>query len=208
MPYTLAKFFLWGLLMALAGGGVGWLLRSLSYRGKVASLRAGGIDPVEVDRLRGRVANLEPIVIERDRLRMELADVRGSTGGELGFSGAEDVTQPIARVSAGPWGTTTAPPPDMTRPAGSMLPPPPLSAAAPAPLGEPLLGRSLSLDPLSAPESLSEPTGTEPTGTERPWTEAEPTAVSPKSDPVRVGTIMATMPVRFEARLPATMSGT
>ena len=69
MPYTLAKFFLWGLLMALAGGGVGWLLRSLSYRGKVPSLRAGGIDPVEVDRLRGRVANLEPIVIERDRLR-------------------------------------------------------------------------------------------------------------------------------------------
>ena len=86
MPYTLAKFFLWGLLMAVAGGIVGWLLRSLKCRGEVARARAVTIDETELERLRGRVANLEPLVAERDRLRMELADVRGSSAGALGFS--------------------------------------------------------------------------------------------------------------------------
>ncbi len=86
MPYTLAKFFLWGLLMALAGGIVGWMLRSLKCRAEVARARAITIDEVELDRLRGRLANLEPVVAERDRLRMELADVRGSSAGALGFS--------------------------------------------------------------------------------------------------------------------------
>jgi predicted flap endonuclease-1-like 5' DNA nuclease len=86
VPYTLAKFFLWGLLMALAGGIVGWLLRSLKCRGEVARARTVTIDETELERLRGRVANLEPLVAERDRLRMELADVRGSSAGALGFS--------------------------------------------------------------------------------------------------------------------------
>lgn len=86
MPYTLAKFFLWGLLMALAGGVVGWLLRSLKCRGEVAAARATTVDEPELERLRGRVANLEPVVAERDRLRIKLADVRGSSAGALGFS--------------------------------------------------------------------------------------------------------------------------
>ena len=86
MPYTLAKFFLWGLLMACAGGTVGWLLRSLKCRGEVARAQTVTIDETELERLRGRVANLEPLVAERDRLRMELADVRGSSAGALGFS--------------------------------------------------------------------------------------------------------------------------
>lgn len=90
MPYTLAKFFLWGLLMALAGGIVGWLLRSLKCRAEVARARAVTVDEGELDRLRGRVANLEPLVGERDRLRMELADVRGSSAGALGFSAVSE----------------------------------------------------------------------------------------------------------------------
>lgn len=85
MPYTLAKFFLWGLLMALAGGVIGWLLRSLTARVQLAAARRTTVDQTELDRLRGRLANLEPVVAERDRLRMELADVRGSTAGALGF---------------------------------------------------------------------------------------------------------------------------
>ena len=88
MPYTLAKFFLWGLLMALAGGIVGWLLRSLKARTDLARSRRTTVDESEVERLRGRLANLEPVVAERDRLRMELADVRGSSAGALGFSSA------------------------------------------------------------------------------------------------------------------------
>jgi len=90
VPYTLAKFFLWGLLMALAGGIVGWLLRSLKCRAEVARARAVTVDEGELDRLRGRVANLEPLVGERDRLRMELADVRGSSAGALGFSAVSE----------------------------------------------------------------------------------------------------------------------
>jgi predicted flap endonuclease-1-like 5' DNA nuclease len=86
VPYTLAKFFFWGLLMALAGGVIGWLLRSLTCRAEVARAKAITVDNDELDRLRGRLANLEPVVAERDRLRMELADVRGSSAGALGFA--------------------------------------------------------------------------------------------------------------------------
>jgi len=86
VPYTLAKFFFWGLLMALAGGVIGWLLRSLTCRAEVARATAVTDDNDELNRLRGRLANLEPAVAERDRLRMELADVRGSSAGALGFA--------------------------------------------------------------------------------------------------------------------------
>lgn len=92
MPYTLAKFFIWGLLMAFAGGIVGWLLRSLKARTDGTGPPRSTIDESEVDRLRGRLANLEPVVAERDRLRMELADVRGSSAGALGFSSAPEIS--------------------------------------------------------------------------------------------------------------------
>jgi predicted flap endonuclease-1-like 5' DNA nuclease len=72
--------------MALAGGAIGWLLRSLTCRAEVARAKAITVDNDELDRLRGRLANLEPAVAERDRLRMELADVRGSSAGALGFA--------------------------------------------------------------------------------------------------------------------------
>jgi predicted flap endonuclease-1-like 5' DNA nuclease len=72
--------------MALAGGVIGWLLRSLKSRAEVAAVRSTTVDQSELERLRGRVANLEPVVAERDRLRIKLADVRGSSAGALGFS--------------------------------------------------------------------------------------------------------------------------
>jgi predicted flap endonuclease-1-like 5' DNA nuclease len=86
VPYTLAKFFLWGFLMALAGGVIGWLLRSLTCRAEISRAKAITVDNDELDRLRGRLANLGPAVAERDRLRIELADVRGSSAGALGFT--------------------------------------------------------------------------------------------------------------------------
>ena len=96
MPYTLAKFFLWGLLMALAGGVVGWLLRSLKARTDLARRQTVPVDASESDRVR---SELELAVAERDRLRMELADVRGSSAGALGFSTALDTsTVPVEPV--------------------------------------------------------------------------------------------------------------
>ncbi len=90
-------FFLWGLLMTLVGVVVGWLLRSLRsrFRSGDSESRTGSTttaagaaqaDGTDVAELQARVAELEPVVAERDRLRMELADVRGSSVGALGFA--------------------------------------------------------------------------------------------------------------------------
>jgi len=76
MLYTLLKFLGWGILLALIGGFVGWALRSLKCRGEVARARATTVDSEEVDRMRHRLANLEHVVAERDRLRMQVADLR------------------------------------------------------------------------------------------------------------------------------------
>jgi predicted flap endonuclease-1-like 5' DNA nuclease len=82
MPYTLVKGLVWVVLALLIGGVLGWLLRSLRSRRQVARARAAaaaeigsphaGLPPEvtsELERLRIRVAELEPIVVERDRLR-------------------------------------------------------------------------------------------------------------------------------------------
>lgn len=75
--------------MALAGGIVGWLLGSLKTRTDLARPQTLPIDASESDRVR---SELESAVAERDRLRMELADVRGSSAGALGFSSALDTS--------------------------------------------------------------------------------------------------------------------
>jgi predicted flap endonuclease-1-like 5' DNA nuclease len=131
VPYTLAKFFLWGLLMALAGGVVGWLLRSLKARTDLARLQTPPVDASEVDRLR---SELEPVVAERDRLRMELADVRGSSAGALGFS---------ATVA------TSIIPPDAVDPA-KITEPVELDLDAAADV----LGKQVALDALTAVEGI------------------------------------------------------
>lgn len=76
MLYTLLKFLGWGALLAFIGGCIGWALRSLKCRGEVARARATTVDTDEVERMRHRLANLEHVVAERDRLRIQLADVR------------------------------------------------------------------------------------------------------------------------------------
>lgn len=76
MFYTLLKFLGWGVLLAVIGGCVGWALRALKGRGDLAQARRAGVDVDEVERMRHRLANLEQVVAERDRLRMQIADMR------------------------------------------------------------------------------------------------------------------------------------
>lgn len=60
VAYTLAMFFLWGVAMAVAGGVIGWMLRSLRRRREVVELRAR-IDELEAAaRKRGPTPGLPP----------------------------------------------------------------------------------------------------------------------------------------------------
>ena len=77
MPYTLAIFFLWGLVMALIGVGVGWLLRSVGVRARSGAAAREAAEAAAADRWREQEAELHAALRERDRLRMELADLRG-----------------------------------------------------------------------------------------------------------------------------------
>jgi predicted flap endonuclease-1-like 5' DNA nuclease len=72
MPYTLMKGLAWILLALLLGIVIGWALRHVVAKRQIARARNHHVDTVEMERLRGRVANLEPLVAERDRLRAEI----------------------------------------------------------------------------------------------------------------------------------------
>lgn len=76
MTYTLLKFLGWGILLAVIGGCIGWALRALIARRDLASARTANVDEDELERMRHRLANLEQVVAERDRLRMQIADMR------------------------------------------------------------------------------------------------------------------------------------
>jgi predicted flap endonuclease-1-like 5' DNA nuclease len=96
--YTLLKFLGWGLLLAVIGGCIGWMLRALKCRGEVASARSTTVDEDEVERMRHGLANLEQVVAERDRLRMQVADMRhadspGLVGGGVGLVAGVDEVQ-------------------------------------------------------------------------------------------------------------------
>ncbi len=77
MSYTLMKGLGWFLAAFVLGIVIGWLLRSVTAKRQLARARADHVDTVEIERLRGRVANLESVVAERDRLRAELDECRG-----------------------------------------------------------------------------------------------------------------------------------
>jgi predicted flap endonuclease-1-like 5' DNA nuclease len=76
MPYTLMKGWAWVLAGVLLGIFIGWLVRSIAAKRQVARARSHHVDSVEMERLRGRLAHLEPVVDERDRLLAELEQCR------------------------------------------------------------------------------------------------------------------------------------
>lgn len=104
MPYTLVKFLLWFGLAAVIGVVIGWLLRSLTCRAELAAARSTTVDDAEVTRLRHRVANLEEVVVERDRLRIKVAEMRRD---EV-LDAAESAPPGVAADDAGAENTTGA----------------------------------------------------------------------------------------------------
>ena len=98
MSYTLMKGLGWFLAAFVLGLVIGWLVRSVAAKRQVARARAHHVDAVEMERLRGRVANLEPVVAERDRLRSELEQLRGGAAAPVADGGAE----PVASVAVAP----------------------------------------------------------------------------------------------------------
>lgn len=84
MPYTLMKGLAWILIAVLLGIVIGWLLRSVAAKRQVERARAatrGTTDQTELEQLRARVADLQPVVEERDRLRAELETERRAHAG-------------------------------------------------------------------------------------------------------------------------------
>ena len=80
MPYTLMKGLGWFVAALVIGIVIGWLIRSVTARRQLAKARSQHPDTVELERLRGRIANLEPVVAERDQLRAELDAGREDAG--------------------------------------------------------------------------------------------------------------------------------
>jgi predicted flap endonuclease-1-like 5' DNA nuclease len=78
MPYTLSMALLWVALAVLLGIVVGWLMRSVVAKRQIERARSNHLDTVELERLRGRVSELELGVAERDRLRVELDACRSA----------------------------------------------------------------------------------------------------------------------------------
>jgi predicted flap endonuclease-1-like 5' DNA nuclease len=76
MPYTLMKGLVWIALALALGITVGWLLRSVTAHRQVVRAKAQHGDAGELERLRARLAELEPMALERDRLLIELAERR------------------------------------------------------------------------------------------------------------------------------------
>jgi predicted flap endonuclease-1-like 5' DNA nuclease len=116
MPYTLMKGLVWVLLAVLLGIVIGWLLRSVAAKRQVERARAanlGTADREELERLRQRVADLEPVVDDRDRSRPELDGAQGAP--------------PIVTTSVQPLVTTLA-----------VVAPTPGSEAPPEPIPEPI----------------------------------------------------------------------
>jgi predicted flap endonuclease-1-like 5' DNA nuclease len=147
MPYTLMKGLGWFLIALVLGIVIGWLLRSVVAKRQVARARNHHVDTAELERLRGRVANLEPIVTERDRLRAELdalvATAAAKTSKKQASASTPDVPPPRFADAASADSAVAA-----TAVEPSVPSTPDVSAAAG------VLGHSIVLDDLKVVEGI------------------------------------------------------
>ena len=147
MPYTLMKGLAWILLALLLGIVIGWALRHVVAKRQIARARNHHVDTVEMERLRGRVANLEPLVAERDRLRVEIdALAQQGAKGAKGAKGKADPIVPPPRFVDGADAAPVGAPAEPAPPGPSATPD--LAAAAAA------LGRAVALDDLKVVEGV------------------------------------------------------
>lgn len=89
MPYTLSMTALWLLLAALLGCILGWLLHTIFHSRKPHG--PVGVPQDEADRLRHRIANLEPAVAERDKLKARVGELES----DLKLAKAAPLAAPI-----------------------------------------------------------------------------------------------------------------
>ncbi|MEO6570329.1 MAG: hypothetical protein ABIO83_02165, partial [Ilumatobacteraceae bacterium] len=141
MPYTLMKGLAWILLAVLLGIVVGWLMRSVAAKRQVSRARNHHVDAAEMERLKGRVANLEQVAAERDRLQLELDRLRSKpsvtpTGEQAPV--VATTTMPFSAVE------TAGPGPEVPAPRTT---PDTASAAA-------VLGSAVTLDDLRVVEGI------------------------------------------------------
>ena len=107
MPYTLVKALVWLLIAFAIGLAIGWLLRNAAVRREMAKARGDG---AEQERLRQRVAELEPLIDERTRLVAELeacrsqrrAGKRGSDAPAHGAAAPETAAEGVASADPVP----------------------------------------------------------------------------------------------------------
>ncbi len=150
MWFTLAKGWLWFALAGLLGIVIGWLLRSIVARRQLLRARGKPSDATELERLRGRVAELESAVVDRDRLRTELEACRSERA-------ASEAAQPEPTPSMPPPTDEAAEPgPGQVAGFAGLAPPaadaalsPPDVAAAAA-----VLGSAIDLDDLKVVEGI------------------------------------------------------
>lgn len=105
MPYTLAMGSIWFVLALLVGLLIGWLLRSIVAKRQVERARSHNVDQVELERLRGRVSNLEQAAAERDELRARL-----EATGAVSSSDGGAPTEPVDVRDGGPGAAVQRPP--------------------------------------------------------------------------------------------------
>lgn len=166
MPYTLSMALLWVVLAVVLGIVIGWLMRSVVAKRQIERARTNHVDNVELDRLRGRVANLEPALAERDRLRAELAACRAA-----GLAGTPDAArfapvdlgtdaEPVDAAADGGVSEAAEAAPAAVVEAPAVGPEDTASADAP-PAGAPdvaaaaaVLGRKIRLDDLTVVEGI------------------------------------------------------
>ena len=95
MPFTFGKGFIWILLGVLLGAALGYLWHSWRCKNS-ASTSTSVTETEEVTRLRNRVANLEPIVVERDRLKIKVGEVESDLKACLASKNTVAAAAPVA----------------------------------------------------------------------------------------------------------------